>query len=165
MRRTGIELATGKVIAFDACLDPGEDAGVDRLRTGKAAKQASGQRGDEEQRGGGDDQAEGKDQGVLRPQDQVEDIELLPWNVEQYGLATAVGTIPVQPAQPIKDNLGEPYHDPARRIEAALHCFGVNFSLRAVACQPCFVGFAEWLVHVHFLLWRMDASRTLKRAG
>jgi hypothetical protein len=131
------------ILAFD----PHEDRRIDRLRTGKAAEQAPGDRGGEEQRGRGQDQDDGQQQRVLRPQDQVEQVELLVDDVEQDRLPRAGLRRPRQPARAVEHDLGEPDHRPAQAVEAALHRLGVDLSLLAIELQLGFAHLADGWVH------------------
>jgi len=58
--RALVQLQAGQMVAFDLGLDPGEDRRINCLRAGKAAEQATGQRGDEEQAGRRQDQRDGQ---------------------------------------------------------------------------------------------------------
>ena len=91
----------GAAVAFDLALDPQEDLGVDGLRAGKAAPQAPGHGGEQEQRQRADHQQAGEVDEVLRVQHQPEDVEAARAQVEQHGLALA----PLQPGQPVEHEL------------------------------------------------------------
>jgi hypothetical protein len=67
--RRRIELDSGVALAFDLLLDPGEYFRVHRLRAGVSAPQAPANGGKEEQRIGRNDQQDGKEKHVLRPED------------------------------------------------------------------------------------------------
>ena len=85
--RRRVELHARAAVALGPALHPQEDLGPHRLRTGVAAPQAAGDRGEEEQRQRGDDQQPGEEDEILRPEHQAEDVELARRQVEQHRLA------------------------------------------------------------------------------
>ena len=113
--RAGVELHPLGAIALEAVLEPQEDLGVDRLRTGVAAPQSPTHRGEQEQPVGGDDQQSGQVDQVLRIQHQTEQVEAPADQIEQHRLAV----VPHQPGQAVEDDLGEPHQGPAPLREIA----------------------------------------------
>ena len=91
--RGGIQLATLGAVAFQLGLDPHEDLGVDRLRTGVAAPDPPGHGGDEEEGEGTEDQQARQIDEVLRPEHGTEEVELAGVQVEEDGLTA----VPLQP--------------------------------------------------------------------
>nr|GEU28321.1 hypothetical protein [Tanacetum cinerariifolium] len=108
--RLAVEQHARAAPAFDAALDPQEDFGVHRLRTGKTAPHAPGHGGGQEQQIGADNQQHRQVDKILRPQDHAEDVELTRGQVEQQGLAT----VPLQPRGAVKGQLREPHEQPAQ---------------------------------------------------
>src|SRR5208283_2892192 len=107
--RRAVETDSRQAIAFDLALDPGEDFRVHRLRTGVAAPQPAGDRGEEEERQGAQDQQHAQVDDVLRPEDEAEDVELARGKIEQDRLAP----VPGKPWQPVIDRLGQKHQPPA----------------------------------------------------
>jgi len=147
-----VELQSGQVVAFHPGFDPGEDHRIYGLRTGKAAKQPPGQRGDQEQRGRRQDQHEGQQQGILRPEDEAEQVELFVGDIEQDGLTFQPVAFPGQPAGAVENDLGDPDHRPAQRVEPAGNGLGVDFPFFPVELQLGFANLADGLVHVSLLI-------------
>jgi hypothetical protein len=77
--------------ALGPAFHPQEHFGPDRLRTGVAAPQAPGERGEEEQGQPGHDQQQGEEDEVLRPEGQAKHVELARRQVEQHRLAAVPG--------------------------------------------------------------------------
>jgi hypothetical protein len=107
--RRGIELDALRPLALDDFLEPEEDFRVDGLRAGIAAPQAAGDGGEQEQGQRADDHQQHEVDRVLRPQHQVEEVELACVDVEQDGLPVA----PRQPAQAVENDLRQPDENPA----------------------------------------------------
>jgi hypothetical protein len=116
-------------------------------RAREAAEQPAGQRRDEKQGGGGEDQPEGEEQCILRPEHEAEEVELFMGDVEEDGLAGDAVALPVQPAGAVEDDLGKTDHGPAQAVEFAVDGLGVDFSLLAVKLELRFANLADWLVH------------------
>jgi hypothetical protein len=112
-----VEAHSRSPLAFDLALDPHEDLGVDRLRTGIAAPQPAGDRGKQKQRVGTDDEERGEKNEVLWPEDEAEDIELPRGKVEQDGLAS----VPGKPRQSVEHELREDDKRDAPAREPAVH--------------------------------------------
>jgi hypothetical protein len=104
-------------IAFHHPLDPQEDLGVHGLRTGIAAPQASGHRGEEKQRQGADDEQDREVDDVLRPEHQAEQVELAVGDVEQQRLAL----VPGEPGAAVEHELRRPDQRPAPGSKPAAH--------------------------------------------
>ncbi len=104
-----VEAHARQALALDLALDPQEDLGVDGLRAGVAAPQAAGDRGEQEQRVGGDDQQHRQVDHVLRPEHQPEDVELARGDVEQHRLPV----VPGEPGQAVEEDLRRPHQRPA----------------------------------------------------
>ncbi len=113
----------GVAVALDLVLDPHEHLGIDRLRAGVAAEQSAGDRGDEEQRVGGDNEQGGQVDHVLRPEHGAENVELALDEVEQDGLPA----VPFQPQTTVEDDLGEKNEGDTPVVEKAANPLGVDF--------------------------------------
>ncbi len=96
--RAGIEAQPLRTIAFDPPLGEQEHFGPHGLRTGVAAPQPTRQRGEEKQRQRRDDQQQGEEQEILRPEQQAEDMELARRQIQQQRLPA----MPREPGQKIK---------------------------------------------------------------
>jgi hypothetical protein len=126
--RRRIQLDSGVALAFDLLLDPGKDFGVHRLRTGVSAPQSSAHGGEQEQRVRGNDQQNGKEKHILRPEDQAEYVELAFDQIEQHGLAP----VPGQPADAVEDQLGYPDQCPTPGREDAADGPGMHLLVNFV---------------------------------
>ncbi|MPM94579.1 hypothetical protein SDC9_141725 [bioreactor metagenome] len=96
--RSGIEPQACQVVALDPRFYPGKDARINRLRASKAAEQAPGEGSDQEQRRRRNDQHQGQQERILRPENQAEQIELFVGDVEQHRLPDRAGALPIDPA-------------------------------------------------------------------
>src|SRR5262249_21762667 len=132
--RRRVEPHARGALALDLALDPQEQLGVYRLRTGIAAPQAPGDRGKQEQRQRRDDQQHREVDDVLRPEHPAEDVELARRQVEKHRLAP----VPGDPRQAVEDRLGEKYERPAPARERAVH--RARIDLLAYFVEPDLVG-------------------------
>ncbi len=128
-------------VALDLALDPQEDLGVDRLRTGIAAEQPSGDRGEQEQRQRRDHQQYRQVDHVLRPQHQAEQIELARAEVEQHRLAA----VPLQPRRAVEHQLRGQHHGDAPVGEGPAH--GARIDLAPDLVQRGLGRVDAWRVH------------------
>ena len=134
--RGGIKLATLGAVAFQLGLDPHEDLGVDRLRTGVAAPDPPGHGRDEEEGEGTEDQQARQIDEVLRPEHGPEEVELAGVQVEEDGLTA----VPLQPGQPVEDQLGDDHCGNTEIVVATTHRAGLDLDPRRVAGeQPPFL--------------------------
>ena len=131
-QRSRVALHAFVAVAFDQVLDPHEQIGPHRLRTGVAAPDAAEQAGDQEQRDRAHDQQAGQVIDVLRPELEIEEIEALVPDREQHRLVRLVdAAMPAQPGQQIVDaetddqhRPFEPAHRSAHRLRIDLHAVG-----------------------------------------
>ena len=131
-QRLRVALHAFVAVAFDQVLDPHEQIGPHRLRTGVAAPDAAEQAGDQEQRDRAHDQKAGQVIDVLRPEFEIEEVEALVPDREQHRLIRLVdATMPAQPGQQIVDAETDDQHRPfepayrsAHRLRIDLHAIG-----------------------------------------
>ena len=124
----GVALHARGPVALDAALHPHEDLAVDGLRAGVAAPQPPGDRGEQEQRVGADDEQRGEVDEVLRVQHQPEKVEAARGQLEEHGLAL----VPHQPGCAVEDQLRQRDEDPAPAGEAAGDGTWVDLLVRGV---------------------------------
>ena len=103
--RRFFQLQAFVAVAFDQVVDPKHDFGVNRLRAGIAAPQASGNRRPPKQSEGANHQQQGKVNQVAHTQRQPENEEMAVRNIEEYRLTVA----PVEPRNHIKHKLRRQY--------------------------------------------------------
>jgi hypothetical protein len=122
----GVQTQARQTVTLGALLEPHEQLGVHRLRAGKAAPHAPGDRRGHKQQQGAEHQQPGELDQVLREQHGVEQVEAPRIQIEQHGLAA----VPVQPGQSIEHGLGQPDEDPAPAREAAADVAGLDLDCR-----------------------------------
>ena len=118
----GVALHALVAVAFDQALDPHEEIGPHRLRTGVAAPDAAEQAGDQEQRDRAHDQQAGQVVDVLRPELEIEEVEALVPDRQQHRLVRLVdAAMPAQPGQQIVDAEADDQHRPFEAAHRAVH--------------------------------------------
>ena len=123
-----VEFLACEVVAFQPFLHPHENFGVHGLRAGIAAPKPSCYCGKQEQRQCRQDQDAGEIYKILRPEHQVEDIELARGQVEQHCLPV----IPLQPGQAVIERLGQQYQRDPPVGEHTVHRARLDFLLDRV---------------------------------
>ena len=135
------------MIALHLAFDPDKNHRINRLRTGKTAKQAASQCCHKKQGGCSKNKHQGEQQGILRPQHQIKQIEFFVRNVEQNGLTRRPIAFPTQPASAVENCLSKPDHRPAQAVEATINRLGVDFPFFAIQRQLGFANLADRFVH------------------
>ena len=126
--RRPVEPDARRAVTLQVVLDPHEDLGVDGLRAGVAAPEPAGDRGEQEQAVGREDEQPRQVDEVLRVQHQVEDVEAPARQVEEHRRAV----VPGQPRQAVEDELRRPDERPAPGREPAVHRARVDRRLGSV---------------------------------
>ena len=126
--RSLVSAHMGRAVTLGLTFYPHKNFRVHSLRTRVAAPQAPSHCRKQEQRQRANNQQAGKINKVLRVEHQLEDVKTPCRQIKQNRLPFA----PVQPRQPVKQQLREENHVPTQPGKQAAHAARVNFLVRCI---------------------------------